>query len=60
MSMARKPTNAKSKPQTKSEAEDTAMLSLSRTDRKKLNMDSWEPSLLRKLLKAQNRLKKRD
>jgi len=41
------------------EAEDTAALSLSRSDRKKLNMDSWEPSLLRKLLKAQNQLKKR-
>ena len=42
-----------------SEFEDTAMLSLSKTDRKKLSMDSWEPSLLRKLLTAQNRLKSR-
>jgi hypothetical protein len=39
--------------------EDTALLSLSKVDRKKLAMDSWEPSLLRKLLKAQNRLKQR-
>lgn len=58
--MPNKPSDPKSKPEAKSEVEDTAMLSLSRTDRKKLNMDSWEPSLLRKLLKAQNRLKKRD
>ena len=41
------------------ELEDTAVASLSKTDRKKLNMDSWEPSLLRKLLSAQNRLKRR-
>jgi hypothetical protein len=39
--------------------EDTAMLSLSPEDRSKLNMDAWEPSLLRKLLTAQNKLKKR-
>ena len=39
--------------------EDTAMLSLSPEDRSKLNMDAWEPSLLRKLLSAQNRLKHR-
>lgn len=37
--------------------EDTATLSLSKVDRQRLNMDSWEPSLLRKLLTAQNRLK---
>lgn len=58
--MARKPTarDQKSKPAQKNE--DTALMSLSRADRRKLNMDSWEPSLLRKLLTAQNRLKKRD
>lgn len=50
---------SKRKSAPESEFEDTAMLSLSRTDRKKLNMDSWEPSLLRQLLKAQNRLKQR-
>jgi hypothetical protein len=60
MPMARNPTDPKTKPQTAEPVDDTAMLSLSRTDRKQLNMDSWEPSLLRKLLKAQNRLKKRD
>lgn len=35
------------------------MLSLSKVERKKLSMDSWEPSLLRKLLSAQNQLKSR-
>jgi hypothetical protein len=38
--------------------EDTALRSLTREDRKHLSMDSWEPSLLRKLLSAQNRLKR--
>ena len=56
--MAIKREESKREAETESEFEDTAMLSLSRTDRKKLNMDSWEPSLLRQLLKAQNRLKK--
>jgi hypothetical protein len=37
--------------------EDTALTSLSKADRRKLSMDAWEPSLLRKLLAAQNRLK---
>lgn len=46
-------------PETPSELEDTAKRSLSKTERKKINMDSWEPSLLRKLLSAQNRLKRR-
>lgn len=40
--------------------DDTASLGLSRRDRKKLGMDSWEPSLLRNLLTAQNRLKNRE
>ena len=57
--MAIKRDEPKRKTAPESEFEDTAMLSLSRADRKKLNMDSWEPSLLRQLLKAQNRLKKR-
>ena len=35
------------------------MMSLSPEDRSKLNMDAWEPSLLRKLLSAQNKLKRR-
>jgi hypothetical protein len=58
--MARKPTDRVDGPRPEKETEDTALLSLSRADRKKLNMDSWEPSLLRKLLTAQNRLKQRD
>ena len=56
--MATKPTQRKPKP--RGQPEDTALLSLSKADRNKLGMDSWEPSLLRKLLAAQNRLKKRD
>lgn len=40
--------------------EDTALLSLTPEDRNKLEMDAWEPSLLRKLLSAQDRLKRRD
>ena len=36
--------------------EDTALKSLSQQDRDKLAMDAWEPSLLRKLLEAQNKL----
>jgi hypothetical protein len=39
--------------------EDTALSCLSKADRRKLAMDAWEPSLLRKLLAAQNRLKTR-
>ncbi|MGD8339302.1 MAG: hypothetical protein PVH89_00890 [Gammaproteobacteria bacterium] len=56
--MANKPTEPPSKRPQDSTLEDTAWLSLSRSDRKKLNMDSWEPSLLRQLLRAQDRLKK--
>lgn len=41
------------------EHEDTALLSLTAEDRDQLVMDSWEPSLLRELLSAQNRLKRR-
>jgi len=38
--------------------DDTAELGLSKVERRQLGMDSWEPSLLRKLLAAQNRLRK--
>lgn len=55
--MAIKPIRSKTK--TPAEPDDTALLSLSKQDRKRLGMDSWEPSLLRKLLAAQNRLRKR-
>lgn len=37
-------------------SEDTAMRSLTQEERKRLSIDSWEPSLLRHLLKAENRL----
>jgi hypothetical protein len=36
--------------------EDTALKSLSRTERARLDIDAWEPSLLRALLEAQNKL----
>ena len=39
--------------------EDTALWSLTPEDREQLVMDAWEPSLLRKLLSAQDRLKRR-
>ena len=39
-----------------SQPEDTALTSLTAEDREKLSMDAWEPSLLRNLLKAQNKL----
>ncbi|HUF73565.1 MAG TPA: hypothetical protein VMR74_11765 [Gammaproteobacteria bacterium] len=58
--MARKPADPDAESKQERQDEDTALLSLSRTDRRKLNMDAWEPSLLRKLLTAQNRLRKRD
>jgi len=58
--MATKPEKRKPRQTEDAGFEDTAMLSLSKTDRKKLGMDAWEPSLLRKLLTAQNRLRKRD
>lgn len=38
--------------------DDTAIRSLSREERRQISMDSWEPSLLRKLLSAQNKLPK--
>jgi len=58
--MAPKPSDPKPKPKPKpGEIEDTALLCLSKADRKKLGMDAWEPSLLRQLLAAQNRLRKR-
>lgn len=36
--------------------EDTAMRSLTPEERKRLSIDSWEPSLLRHLLRAENKL----
>ena len=38
------------------EHEDTALRSLSEQERARLEMDSWEPSLLRALLAAQNKI----
>lgn len=42
----------------KPELDETALRSLTREERRQISMDSWEPSLLRKLLSAQDRLKK--
>jgi hypothetical protein len=56
--VANKPTQTTPKQPQDSNRDDAAWRSLSRADRKKLGMDSWEPSLLRKLLRAQDRLKK--
>lgn len=39
--------------------EDTAMSVLSQAERAGLAMDAWEPSLLRELLEAENRLPRR-
>jgi hypothetical protein len=56
--VADKPTDTTPESGEDAKFDDPAWLSLSRQDRKKLNMDSWEPSLLRKMLRAQDRLKK--
>ncbi|HEX6996507.1 MAG TPA: hypothetical protein VF322_00075 [Gammaproteobacteria bacterium] len=42
-----------------SQAEDTALRALTREDRAKLDIDAWEPSLLRHMLNAQGRLPKK-
>lgn len=39
--------------------EDSAIRSLSRDEIKRLSIDAWEPSLLRHLLEAQNKLRRR-
>lgn len=39
--------------------EDTAIRSLSKDEIKRLSIDAWEPSLLRHLLEAQNKLRRR-
>ena len=36
--------------------EDTALTALTPEDRERLAMDAWEPTLLRKLLEAQDKL----
>ncbi len=39
--------------------DDTAMRALNQEDRSKLDIDSWEPSLLRHMLAAQDKLPKK-
>jgi len=38
--------------------EDTAMRSLSKDERKRLSIDAWEPSLLRHMLEAEDKLRR--
>lgn len=58
--MARKQTGVKRTDRPKGGAgEDTALRSLSKEDRAHLCMDAWEPSLLRKLLRAEDKLRRR-
>jgi hypothetical protein len=42
----------------KTAGDDTVELGISKVERRRLGMDAWEPSLLRKLLAAQNRVRK--
>lgn len=39
--------------------EDTAIRSLSKDEIKRMSIDAWEPSLLRHMLEAQNKLRRR-
>lgn len=62
--MARKPSSrqnrAPERPERRADrTEDTAMRSLSKEERARLSMDAWEPSLLRHLLRAQDKLRGR-
>jgi len=40
--------------------EDTALRTLSKDERARLGIDSWEPSLLRQLLEAHNRFRQKN
>lgn len=60
--MADRPTNDNRSEAKRAETEpsdDTIRTSLSKDDRRRLGIDAWEPSLLRELLTAQNRLQRR-
>ncbi len=50
------PSVAEPAPQATTDADDTALTSLSHSERAALDIDAWEPSLLRALLEAQNKL----
>jgi hypothetical protein len=50
-----KPTT--SRPGSSDVGEDSILRRLTREDRAKLSMDAWEPSLLRHLMKAQDKLR---
>ena len=46
-------------PRTSSTPDDSAIRALNEQDRSKLDIDSWEPSLLRHMLKAEGKLPKK-
>lgn len=54
--MTKKASAVVRKPQTPSTPDDTAIRALNEQDRSKLDIDSWEPSLLRHMLKAVGKL----
>jgi len=59
--MARKPSGearADEEPPSEQALEDTAMRSLSKEERRRLSIDAWEPSLLRHMLEAEDKLRR--
>jgi hypothetical protein len=56
--MSRSKTPAAPHPVRREKPEDSILARLSKEDRAKLAMDSWEPSLLRQLMTAHNALGK--
>lgn len=56
-----KPVSASSAPRRRAagSADDTVMRSLSKEEVRRLAIDAWEPSLLRNLLEAENKLRRR-
>lgn len=57
--MAKRPSTQRQAERENGSIDDTALRSMSKEDRAHLCMDAWEPSLLRKLLHAQNKLRRR-
>lgn len=57
--MAKKASAAARQPRTPSALDDTAVRALNEEDRSRLDIDSWEPSLLRHMLAAQDKLPKK-
>jgi hypothetical protein len=57
--MSIEPKRNRSRASTSGDTDDAASRWLSELERKQLDIDAWEPSLLRKYLLAQNRPRKR-